>query len=101
MSSESKLVELRRKTDRDLLILVQRELDRGLTLAGVAATKESPLYEQGEKAYRKVKVLLPRISGLDRDQYREFESKLKELRGALDGLESEKMLRHFAVTSSE
>jgi hypothetical protein len=100
MSCESKLVELRRKTDRDLLILARRELDRGLTLADVAATKESPLHAQAEKAYRKVKALLPRISGLDRDQYREFESKLKELREVLDGQESEKMLRHFAVTSS-
>jgi len=101
MSSEWKLVDLRRKTDRDLVILVRRELDRSLTLAGVAATKESPLHAQGEKAYRKVKALLPRISGLNRDQYREFESKLKELREALDGLESEKTLRHFAVASSE
>ena len=101
MSSEAKLLELRRKTDRDLLILVRRELDRGLTLAGVAATKESPLYEQAEKAYQEVKAVLPRISGLDRCQHREFELKLKELREALDGLKSEKMLRHFAGASSE
>ena len=101
MSRESKLVELRRKTDRELVILVQRELDRGLTLAGVAATKESPLFAQAEKAYRNVKAVLPLIAGMNRDQRRELELKFKELCAALDRLQREKMLRDFAVLSSE
>jgi len=101
MSRESKLVELRRKTDRELVILVQRELDRGLTLAGVAATIESPSYARAEDAYRKVKAVLPLIAGLDRDQQREFELRLNELCAALDRPHSEQMLQHCAVAPLE
>ncbi len=45
-----KLVSIRNRTDHDLLILVQRDLDRGLTLVAVATTRTSPLFAQAEKA---------------------------------------------------
>jgi hypothetical protein len=95
MPRESKLVELQRKTDEDLLALVRRELDRGLTLADVAATIQSPLCAKAERAYRTVKAWLPLISGRDRDERRELEFRLKELRAALDRIPSEGMQRHF------
>ena len=95
MSRESKLVELQRKTDEDLLTLVRRELDRGLTLADVAVTIQSPLSAQAERAYKTAKAWLPLISGRDRGQRRELEFRLKELRAALDRIPSEKMQRHF------
>jgi hypothetical protein len=85
----SKLVELRRRTDRDLVILVERELNRGLTVAEVATTKESPLYAQAESAYEMVKTWLPLLSGLNRDERRELELKLKELSSALNRLAAE------------
>jgi hypothetical protein len=100
MSRESKLAELRRKTDRDLVILAQRELNRGLTVADVAATKGSPAYAQAETAYQMVKAWLPLISGLDRDERRDFELRLSELRAALDRQPSEKIKRHFACAMS-
>ena len=96
MSRESKLVELQRKTDEDLLTLVRTELDRGLTLADVAVTIQSPLCAQAETAYKTVKAWLPLISCRDRDERRKLEFRLKELRAALDRIPSEKMQRHFA-----
>ena len=83
-SRESKPVELRRKTDRDLENLVRRALNRGLALADVAPTKESALYVQAERAYQMVKTWLRLISGLDRDQHLALELELKELSSALD-----------------
>jgi hypothetical protein len=51
MFREAKLVELRRKTDRELVFLLRKELARGLRLAEAAGTKESELYVQAERAY--------------------------------------------------
>ncbi len=93
MSKQAKLVQLRSKTDRDLIILVRRELKRGLALADVATTRESPLYAQAERAYATAASMLPRIAGLNPSELRELEGTLKELRGALDGLPSAQVQR--------
>ena len=93
---EAKLVQLRNKTDRDLLILVRRELDRGLTLASVAASKQSPLYVQAEKVHNTATTLLPRIGGLTEIELRELSLKMKEVRAALDQLPSETVSRFVA-----
>ena len=101
MSRQSKLVELRRKTDRDLLILIQRELDRGLTLADVASTRHSPLFARAERAYQTVKTWLPLVPGLHRAERRELELGLQELRSALERMTSEAPERHFAGASAD
>ena len=100
MSRESKRVELRRKTDRDLVNLVRRELERGLTLADLAATKESALYAQAERVYQTAKAWLPLVSGLNRHQRGELESRLKELRSVLDQVPPARVQRHFANASA-
>jgi hypothetical protein len=79
-----KLVSIRRRTDQDLLILVQRELERGLTLVAVATTRISPLFAQAEKAYNTATAILPRISGISWGDRLRIESGLKELRSRLD-----------------
>jgi hypothetical protein len=79
-----KLVSIRNRTDHDLLILVQRELDRGLTLVAVATTTTSPLFAQAEKAHETARAILPRISDLGEGDRRHLESRLKELRVRLD-----------------
>ncbi|MBZ5620636.1 MAG: hypothetical protein LAQ69_18215 [Acidobacteriia bacterium] len=84
MSNQAKLAELRAKTDRELLTLIQPELDRGMALANVAASKGSPLYAQAEKVYETVMMLVLRIAGLRRRDRVRAERKLKELRLALD-----------------
>ena len=45
-----KLLTLRARTDHDLLILVNRELDHGYALLDVATTRNSSLFAQAEKA---------------------------------------------------
>jgi hypothetical protein len=96
MSKQAKLVQLRSKTDRDLLVLVRRELERGVALADVATTKESPLYGQAERAYATAASMLPRIAGLNPSEQRELEGALKELRETLDGLPSAQVQRSMA-----
>lgn len=94
-----KLVQLRSKTDRDLWILAQRELDRGQALADVASGPLSPLYAQAQHIYETVRILLPTIAGLTREERRDLESKLKDLRAGLDRVPSEKPQRLMAGAS--
>ena len=79
-----KLVSIRHRTDQDLVILVQRELDRGLTLVAVATTRTSPLFAQAEKSYDTARAILPRISDLNEGERLHLESRLRELRSRLD-----------------
>ena len=79
-----KLVSIRHRTDHDLTVLVSRELDRGLALVDVAATRTSPLFAQAEKAYDTARAILPRISDLSGCDRLHLESRLKELRSQLD-----------------
>jgi hypothetical protein len=101
MLRETKLVQLRSKTDRDLLILVRRELERALALADVATNKQSPLYAQAIGICETAKVLLPKISGLSRDERRKLELKLKDLQAMLDRLKSGMTSRCLAGASVE
>ncbi|MDR3699773.1 MAG: hypothetical protein P4L56_09080 [Candidatus Sulfopaludibacter sp.] len=79
-----KLVSIRRRTDQDLLVLVSRELDRGVALANFLTTRTSPYFAQAEKAHQTATTLLSKISGLsDGDRVR-IESSLNELRSRLD-----------------
>jgi hypothetical protein len=84
MFREAKLVELRRKTDRELVFLLRKELARGLRLAEAAGTKESELYVQAERAYLMSTAWLLLVSDLGRDERRELEFSLKELKSAVE-----------------
>ena len=97
MSGTSKLIQLRRKTDRELLIVIQRDLDRSLLLANVIATKASPLHEWAEKAYQRAKFMLTKLDGVPQDEQTLLESKLTELRAALDQVPPQKVQRHTAA----
>ena len=78
-----KLLTLRARTDHDLLVLVNRELDRGFAL-DVAATRNSPLFAQAEKALAAVTTMLPRIAGLSADDRQCIEAKVKQLRSRIE-----------------
>ena len=80
----SKFAELREKTDRELLILIDRELDRALILASLATARESPFYEKSEKIHKTVRGLLLKTSASFRNERHELEAKLEELRVALE-----------------
>ena len=79
-----KLVSIRHRTDHDLLVLVSRELDRGVALVDVATTRTSPLFAQAQKAYDTARAILPRIADLSEGDRLHLESRLKELRVRLD-----------------
>ena len=79
-----KLVSIRHRTDHDLIVLVSRELDRGLALVDVAATRTSPLFAQAEKAFDTARAILPRISDLSEGDRLRLESSVKELRSRID-----------------
>ena len=73
MDRNSKLAELRAKTDRQLVILIRSTLDDGLRSRGEA-----------ERAYSEVRALLPTIRGITEAERRRLESKLARLQGFLD-----------------
>jgi hypothetical protein len=79
-----KLAVIHAKTDHDLEILVQRELDRGFALLELATTRNSPLFAQAGKEYEMATTLLSKIIGLSESDRERIESKLKELRSRLD-----------------
>jgi hypothetical protein len=79
-----KLAELRARTDRDLVRILNADLERSLALASVAATRHSVFWSQAEAMYTRAKTLLPKLSGLTADELAQLEAKLKELAMALD-----------------
>lgn len=80
----SKLAELRARTDRDLVRILNADLERSLALANVAATRRSVFRSQAEATYSHAKVLLPKLSGATPAEIAKLETKLKELGMALD-----------------
>jgi hypothetical protein len=79
-----KLAELRARTDRDLVRILNADLERALALASVAATRHSLFRSQAEVMYTRAKALLPELSGLATDERAQLEARLKELAMALD-----------------
>jgi len=89
-----KLVSIRRRTDHDLLVLVQRELDRGFALVDVATSRNSPLFAQADKAIATATAML-RMSQGERVQ---IEARLKELRFRLDQIPAYANVRPYAAS---
>jgi hypothetical protein len=79
-----KLAELRARTDRDLVRILNSDLERALALASVAATRHSVFRSQAEVMYTRARKLLPELSGLTADELAQLEARLKELAMALD-----------------
>jgi len=97
-SNTQKLRVLRARTDHDLLILVCRELDRGLLLVNVAATKSSPLFAEAHRAWETASALLPKVSAVSEDMRALLDAKLKELRQRLDGAPAYAESRSFPAS---
>ena len=79
-----KLVMLRARTDHDVLILVERELDRCRTLVNAATASNSARFAQAERSLTTAEALLPRIAELNRGDQLRIEAKLEQLRSLLD-----------------
>ena len=81
VSQFSKLAELRRKTDQELVGLLGDGLELAFHLARVADAKS---YEQAEDLHAEISKLLHKVD--DVVERRRLEKKLQELREALDQL---------------
>ncbi len=99
-SNTQRLRVIRSRTDHDLLILIQRELDRGLTLVKVTATRNSPTFAQAQKAHETVMSLLPKISGLDDCDRQRIEDKVKELQSRLDRVPMYANVRSYPASAA-
>ena len=91
ISNVSKLAELRAKTDRQLIQIINNELERGLHLALLAAETKSAYHfgvtelhdAEAEKACASALTLVSRVDNTNERQ--RLESKLLRLRAALGG----------------
>jgi hypothetical protein len=79
-----KLAELRARTDRDLVRILNADLERALVLASVAASRHSVFRAQAEAMYTRAKTLLPQLSEVSASERAELEAKQKELGMALE-----------------
>jgi hypothetical protein len=92
-SESSKLVELRAKTDRQLLDLIGSRVDAGLSLARMAAdesriacsTKAQLLEAKARMGYEEARRLLPLVRGISRAELHLVERRLEQLGQSLDG----------------
>ncbi len=80
MSELTKLAILRAKTDRDLVAVITSQLERGLRLAEIGYGPRA----EAERAYTEAVLLLPRVYSLSEAERRRLETKVAELRQALD-----------------
>ena len=93
-----KLIALRSRTDHDLLVLVNRELERGFALLDAATSRNSPPFAQAEKAFVAATAMLPRIAGLSADDRQRIEAKLKQLRARMDEVPTYANLRSYPAS---
>ncbi len=101
-SESSKLVELRAKTDRQLVELISNRAAAGEMLARLAAEAgvrqchaKAELFEaQARKNYEEAQSLFPYVRSAAKGERRELERRLMQLRESLDGLpERDRMVR--------
>jgi hypothetical protein len=83
-TNAQKLRLLGARTDHDLVVLVNRELDRGISAAQFAPNKSSQLCANAGKSLSTALALLPWISNLGQNDRVRIESRIKELRYRLD-----------------
>ncbi len=94
-----KLLTLRARTDHDLLVLVNRELDRGFALLDAAATtRNSSLFAQAEKAFEAATAILPKIAGLSADDRQRIEAKVEQLRSRMDEVPAYANVRSYPAS---
>ena len=93
-----KLLTLRARTDHDLLVLVNRELDRGFALLDVATTRNSPLFAQAERALATTTAMLPRISCLSAEERLGIEAKVRQLRSRMDQVAAYVSVRSYPAS---
>ena len=87
----AKLAELRAKTDRQLIRLIDDEVERGLNLARLHRNTHSAMdwdsakwhRAKAERAYAEAAKLLPTVYSLSEPERHRLQVKLRKLKGAL------------------
>ena len=79
-----RLAELRAKTDRDLVQIIAKGLERGLAYASVVTNRDCSAYEKAEKIRVEAVILLSVAYGLSEDDRAAVAEKLDGLGLALD-----------------
>jgi hypothetical protein len=87
-TESSKLLELRAKTDRQLVVFITNRLASGLRMACVERYRN-----EADRIYIEVSALLPWVCGLTKAERWLLESKLVELRELLDDFSSDAELK--------
>ena len=64
--------------------MINKELDRGIAMASVAATSQSLFFAEAEEVYVRVKRVLPRVSGLKNTDHSALATRVTDLRMALE-----------------
>jgi hypothetical protein len=95
-----KLLTLRARTDNDLVVLVNKELDRGLSLMDPATTESSPFFAQAEKAFATATAMLPRITGLSADDRQRIEAKVEQLRSRMAEVPAYANVRSYPASAA-
>ena len=95
-TEETKLAELRAKTDGELSVLISRRL-----YAAVACLLEPNTaggsVRAAQEAYGEAAALMPRIHDLPAAKRKQLEARLAKLRALLDEAETEPEVRAFAA----
>jgi hypothetical protein len=97
-SNTQKLRVLRSRTDGDLLVLVNRELERGFVQVDLAKTRNSPLFTQAMKSHDTATALLSRVNVLNDDDRMRIEGKVRELRSRLDQVPPHANVRSYLAS---
>ncbi len=87
MSNTPKLEQLRAKTDRQLILIIDQALENGLRLAVEASRRpaEAPaLRSRAERCWAEATRLLPTVYTLGSSRRRNFEARARALREALE-----------------
>jgi hypothetical protein len=97
-SDTQKLRILRSRTDQELLILVQHELDRGYAALEAVLSRNSTAYAQAEKAHASATTLLSKIGGLSDSNRLSVEARLGGLRQRLAQVPAYANLRAYPAS---
>jgi hypothetical protein len=79
-----KLADLHAKTDRQLMELINRKLDLGLTLASEPLPEASDSHSAAQSAYNEARLLLPLMRRASRAERARLEERFARLRHLLE-----------------
>ncbi len=78
-----------------MLVLVERELNRGLALANMGTTRSSQDFRRADRSFNTATALLPRIALLSDGQRWRIEARLQELRSRLEKMAANRYARPY------